>query len=311
MRFLVTGGCGFIGSHLCEMLILQGHEALVLDDLSSGYKSQLAQGADFIEGSVLDEFCVAQAMQNIDGCFHLAAISSVHSSSEDWVAVHKINQQGAINVFCAARPTQLRGPIPVVYASSAAVYGDNACSPLSESACPSPVSAYGADKLGCELHARVAWLVYKVPTVGLRFFNVYGPRQNPNSPYTQVISLFIDHILNVKALHYAGDAKQTRDFVYVADVVRFLISSMLDFRDQAGIFNVCTGRSISIVELAKTLAVLAGKAPQITYNNASGGIVVSSLGDPAKAIEKLQLTCETTLAQGLKETIDAELEKCQ
>jgi len=311
MRFLVTGGCGFIGSHLCEMLVLQGHQTLVLDDLSSGYKSQLAQGADFIEGSVLDEFCVAQAMQNIDGCFHLAAVSSSDNSSDDWLAVHKINQQGAINVFCAARKTELRGPVPVVYASSAAVYGDNACSPLSESAYPSPVSAYGADKLGCELHARVAWLVHKVPTIGLRFFNVYGPRQDPNSPYTQVISLFIDHIINGKALHYAGDAKQTRDFVYVADVVRFLISSMLGFRDQAGIFNVCTGRSISIVELAKTLAVLAGKVPQITYNNANGGSIVSSLGDPAKAIKKLQLTCETTLAQGLKETINAELEKCR
>lgn len=309
MKFLVTGGCGFIGSHLCDALVLAGHKVVVLDDLSTGLKSQLTPGARFMLGSVLDEDFVLKAMQGIDGCFHLAALSCDKLSTSHWMSVHKINQQGTLNVFFAARANASRAAIPVIYASSAAVYGDNACFPLSESALPRPVSAYGADKLGCELHARVAWLVHQVPSIGLRFFNVYGPRQNPDSPYSRVISTFIEHILNRKVLRYAGDSKQSIDFVYVADVVTFLESTMLDFRDQAGIFNVCTGRSISIRELANTIALLSGHSSDIIYTNVNRGDIVSSLGDPAKACAKLQLRCETTLAQGLKHTLDAEINK--
>ena len=308
MRFLVTGGCGFIGSHLGDALMLAGHNVTVLDDLSTGCESQLTPGARLVRGSVLDEECLAKAMQDVQGCFHLAARSN-GVSGKNWLTVHKINQLGALNVFFSASANTSRPAVPVVYASSAAVYGDNACFPLSESAHPRPVSAYGADKLGCELHARVAWLVNNVPTTGLRFFNVYGPRQNSSSPYSKVISMFIEHLLNNKVLRYAGDAQQTIDFVYVTDVVRFLISTMFDLRDQASIYNVCTGRSISIRELAQTLTLLAGQSIDIIYTKNNKGNIASSLGDPEKASKKLQMRCETTLAQGLKLTLEAEFRK--
>src|SRR5262249_54431964 len=150
----------------------------------------LPPGAMLIEGDVADPAVVQAAMEGVAGCFHLAAIASVERGVRDWLGTHRANLTGAITVFDAARPTRT----PVVYASSAAVYGDVATVPISEEAHCRPLSAYGADKLGCELHARVASHVHGIPTVGLRFFNVYGPRQDPRSPYSGVISIFAERI---------------------------------------------------------------------------------------------------------------------
>ncbi len=177
-RYLVTGGAGFIGSHLVESLLAEGHVARVLDDLSTGQRENLPPAAELILGDVADPATTSAAMAGMDGCFHLAAIASVARAAEDWPGTHRVNLGGTVAVLDAARARR----VPVVFASSAAVYGDCADRPLTEAAPTHPLSAYGADKLGSELHAAVATGVFGVPTVGLRFFNVFGPRQDPDSP---------------------------------------------------------------------------------------------------------------------------------
>ena len=304
MNYLITGGCGFIGSHLCDALIERGHSVRILDDLSTGGLDYLPESAELVLGDVSDASIVKAAMRDMDGCFHLAAAASVERSHDDWCGTHRINQQGTVNVLDAARPWQGK-TVPVVYASSAAVYGDNASVPLGESSSPRPISAYGADKMGSELHARVAWLCHGVPTVGFRFFNVYGPRQNPSSPYSGVISIFIDRILNGQPLKVFGDGSQTRDFIYVADVVQHLLAAMFDLRQEASVYNVCTGHSTSIKQLAKTLAMVAGKNADIRYENARTGDIAISLGDPKQAIERFKLKERVSLGDGLQFTLDA------
>lgn len=303
MKYLVTGGCGFIGSHLIDALVAQGHEVRVLDDLSTGVVDYLPEDVELVLGSVADLAIVKGAMQDVDGCFHLAAIASVEKSISDWCGTHKVNQQGSVNVFEAARFCGAKASVPVVYASSAAVYGDNASVPLDESSIPRPISAYGADKLGSEHHARVAWLNHKVPTAGLRFFNVYGPRQNPASPYSGVISIFVDRIISGQKVTIFGDGKQTRDFIFVSDVVRHLIAAMQQQTEGASVFNVCTGQSTSILQLAKTLSLVSGIDAQIEHKNARAGDIATSLGDPDKASKRLQVKAEVSLGTGMSDTL--------
>ena len=190
--WLVTGGAGFIGSHLCEALLARGDTVRVLDDLSTGKLENLPPNVDLIEGDVADLDVVRDAVNGVAGCFHLAAIASVERGITDWLGTHRANVTGAITVFDAIRRLPVK--VPVVYASSAAVYGNVATMPITEQTERHPFSAYGADKYGCELHARVASHVHGIPTVGLRFFNIYGPRQDPLSPYSGVISIFCERI---------------------------------------------------------------------------------------------------------------------
>ena len=180
--YLVTGGAGFIGSHLCDALIARGDSVRVLDDLSTGRRANLPEGAELIVGDIADPETAWRATEGVDGCFHLAAIASVERATKDWLGTHRANLTGAITIFDAIRRHGTK--VPVVYASSAAVYGDCRTIPIRETAARRPLSAYGADKYGCELHAITASHVHGIPTVGLRFFNVYGPRQDPKSPYS-------------------------------------------------------------------------------------------------------------------------------
>jgi len=299
-KYLVTGGCGFIGSHLCDRLLSAGHDVLVLDDMSTGKPENLPAGASLMIGDVADSKTVMAAMTGVAGCFHLAAVASVQRGNEDWLGTHRTNMTGAITVLDAARH---HGRLPVVYASSAAVYGDNAEMPLSESASPRPLSAYGADKLGCELHARVAMLVHGVPTIGFRFFNVFGPRQDPLSPYSGVISIFINALLCGRPLTVFGDGLQSRDFIYVGDVVDHLIAAMLTHGGSAKVFNACTGRSTPLLGLIKTLGDLMGLNPEITYANAKLSDIRHSLGSPELCIRELGITAKTPLSHGLDITV--------
>src|SRR5271156_2673049 len=248
--YLVTGGAGFIGSHLVEALLARGDRVRVLDDLSTGKRENLGPAAELIVGDVADAACVAGAMQGVDGCFHLAAVASVELGNRDWLGTHPTNLTGAITVFDAARRGTADRTVPVGYGSSAAVYGDPPDLPLAETAATRPLSAYGADKLGCELHARVAAQVHGVRTAGCRFFNVYGPRQDPASPYSGVISIFFDRIGQGQGIIIFGDGGQTRDFVYVADVALALLGAMGQDSAGAHVFNVCTGKTTSLLELA-------------------------------------------------------------
>jgi UDP-glucose 4-epimerase len=302
--WLVTGGCGFIGSHLVEALLARGDTVRILDDLSTGKRHKVLEGARIEVGDVADRALVARAVAGADGCFHLAAVASVQRCSEDWLGTHRTNLTGTVTVLDAARHAGAR-PIPVVYASSAAVYGDNPAVPLAETAVPRPLSAYGADKLGSELHAGVAWNIHQVPTLGLRFFNVYGPRQDPSSPYSGVISIFADRALGNRGFDIYGDGEQTRDFVYVGDVVRCLVAAMAGLQTGAAVFNVCTGRATSLLQLADTIGAIVGRTPPRTHHAARSGDIKQSLGDPAAAAKKFGFSADTKIADGLARTLAA------
>jgi len=304
-KYLVTGGCGFIGSHLGDRLVGAGHELVVLDDLSTGLTENLSRGAQFIQGDIRDPHAVKHAMKNVEGCFHLAAIASVDRSNRDWVGTHQTNLTGTINVFNEAKTANHGKPVPVVYASSAAVYGDNQNVPLNEKLEPQPLTAYGADKLACELHGRIATLVHHVPTTGLRFFNVFGPRQDPKSPYSGVISIFFDKINQAKTIDIHGDGEQTRDFIYVDDVVSFLIQSMNQKTKNAEIYNVCSGRVTSINQLADEIARVLKKELQKKHVPARVGDIARSLGDPSLAKHDFGIDAGTLLDQGLKRMYEA------
>jgi UDP-glucose 4-epimerase len=302
--YLVTGGCGFIGSHLVDALLARGDAVRVLDDLSTGKRDNLDPAAALIVGDVADPATVAQAIQGVDGCFHLAAIASVELGNRDWLGTHRTNLTGAITVFDAARRAKDGMPAAVVYASSAAVYGDSQELPLAETAPTRPLSAYGADKLGCELHARVAGAVHGVSTTGFRFFNVYGPRQDPGSPYSGVISIFFNRISAGRDIIIFGDGGQTRDFINVADVVRALILGMERASVTAAVFNVCTGRTTSLLELAATIGRVFAVEPQIRFEAARVGDIRASLGNPSKSQTELGFHAETSLEDGLRRMAD-------
>lgn len=300
--YLVTGGCGFIGSHLVDSLLADGHEVRVLDDLSTGKRDNLDARAKLTLGTITDRALVARLMDGADGCFHLAAVASVERCNREWVDTHTVNLTGTIAIFDAAR-AKGRGA-PIVYASSAAIYGDNPAVPLSERAAATPLSAYGADKYGCELHARVAAVVHGVPSVGMRFFNVYGPRQDPKSPYSGVISIFCDKIFAGQPVTVFGDGGQVRDFVYVGDVVRALRAAMATRKQKQSVFNVCTGTRITVRELAETIYRLRQATPNLVFAPPRSGDIRVSCGDPAHAQAELGFKSMTSLADGLAVTLD-------
>ncbi|HIJ63790.1 MAG TPA: NAD-dependent epimerase/dehydratase family protein [Rhodospirillaceae bacterium] len=296
-KFLVTGGLGFIGSHLVDNLLAEGHQVRVLDDLSSGRRGNVAGPIELLTGSVTDPGLVGDALAGADGCFHLAAIASVARATAHWRDTNAVNLGGTITVFEAAlRQTR---PIPVVYASSAAVYGDAARLPLSEDMPVNPLSAYGADKHGCEVHARIAGRLHGLPTFGLRPFNVYGPRQDPGSPYAGVISIFVDRARRGDCLPVIGEGLQERDFVYVGDVVEFLRAAMPAADRSAPVVNVCTGRSTPIRDLARTVIRLCGSGSRITRVAPRPDDILRSQGDPALARHRLAAVAATGLEIGL------------
>lgn len=300
--YLVTGGAGFIGSHLVDALLSGGHRVRVMDDLSTGSRANVPAGAELITGDVADYTAVGQAMQGVEGVFHLAAIASVPRSNEEWRRTHDVNLTGAINVLDHARGQGEQAPLPVVYASSAAVYGSPAYIPLDEAAPVAPLSAYGADKLGCEQHAAVGWGVHGIPSRGFRFFNVYGPRQQPDNPYAGVVSIFASRLRQNQGIRIFGDGGQTRDFIYVGDVVRILQRAMGSPWQGAQVMNIATGTGTTVLQLAQTLAKLCGNpAPLITWEAARAGDIRMSIGAAPRLRQILGTAPETSLEDGLRE----------
>ena len=302
-RYLVTGGCGFIGSHLADRLVGSGHQVRILDNLSTGKRENAPAAAELVVGGITDRALVGRCAEGMDGIFHLAAIASVDVSRRDWLGAHAVNLTGAINVFDAAR-REGRPGIKVVYASSAAVYGDDAATPASETDLPRPTSSYGADKLGCELHGRVATLLYGVPTVGLRMFNIYGPRQDPSSPYSGVISIFAERLGRKAPITIFGDGRQVRDFVAVADAVSFFVAAMAAEGAAGDVFNVCTGHGTTVLDLAHLMADQFGTLPDLRMEPARPGDIRSSIGDPARAARALRCTTQLSIRQGLAALLD-------
>lgn len=272
----------------------------MLDDLSSGQLGNLAPGASLIRGDVTDAAMLRQAMEGVDGCFHLAAIASVELCRQEWMRTHAVNLGGTIRVLEAARDAA----VPVVYASSAAIYGDQARLPIAEDALPRPLSSYGADKLGSELHARAGGAMHGVRSCGLRFFNVFGPRQDPRSPYSGVISIFAAAIAEGRPITIHGDGGQTRDFIHVSDVVAALLAGLGAAATDAPVFNVCTGQPTSILDLVATLAGLAGRGAAVTHGPARLGEIRHSYGDP-RAMRAALVTGEPlALRDGLATVLD-------
>jgi UDP-glucose 4-epimerase len=285
---------------LVQALLERGDRVRVLDDLSNGKRHEVLEGAEIVVGDVADRMLLSEAVADVDGCFHLAAVASVQRCNDDWLGALRSNATGTITVFDAARSARSRAPIPVVYASSAAVYGDNPSVPLAETSVTSPLSTYGAHKRLGELYAQVAWSIHGLPTMGLRFFNVYGARQDPASPYAGVISIFANRIAAGQAVEIFGDGRQVRDFIFVDDVVSHLLAAMARLRARSRVLNVCTGRSTSVLDLVGIIAGICGRSPEIQFRPPRAGEIRVSIGDPSAAATHFGFTAETQIEDGLR-----------
>lgn len=282
MRALVTGGAGFIGSHLCEALVAAGHSVCVLDDLSSGKRENLAPVAgrvDLIVGDVRDAAAVRRAAEGASVVFHQAAVVSVPVSIDDPQRTHDVNIQGTLNVLLAGRATGAR----VVFATSAAVYGQDPELPKRETMLPAPISPYGVEKLTSEHYARVFHECYGLEAVGLRYFNVFGPRQDPASPYSGVISVFATRARAGQPITVYGDGGQSRDFVYVSDVVRANLLAATSAAAVGRCYNVGAGRRTTLLELLAMIGRLTGKTLDVSHAPPRTGDIRDSLADIARA----------------------------
>lgn len=307
MKYMVTGGCGFIGSHIAEALVKDGHAVVVFDNLSSGHESNLAafrDRVDFIRGDIRDPAALTAAMAGVDGVFHEAALVSVFDSVERPMDNHEINITGTLNVLSAARTCGVKR---VLIAASAAAYGNNPDLPKKETMRPEPESPYGLAKVAGEYYLRVFASLYGVETVSLRYFNVYGPRQDPGSMYSGVISRFADAVSAGRNPTVFGDGKQTRDFVFVRDVARANLLAMTSKRlGQGEVVNIGTGRSVSLLDLLDALQDLTGRTFDIAFNPERPGDIRHSLADIALARATLDYEPEVDIRAGLKALLDLE-----
>jgi UDP-glucose 4-epimerase len=299
MDFLVTGGAGFIGSNLVEELIHHG-KVVVVDDLSTGNQHNLKNlDIKLHKKSILELPVLLELSKNIDCIFHQAALPNVSRSIEDPMRSNEINVKGTLNILEAARRNNVK---KVVYASSSSIYGDSKALPKTEKMKPNPLSPYAVTKLTGEYYCRVYNHVFKLPTVCLRYFNVYGPKQDPSGEYAAVVPKFITRALDGKPPVIYGDGTQTRDCTYVKDVVQANIKA---FESSAeGIFNVSYGERISIKELAKKVTRIIGNEPEIRYDKPRLGDIKHSLGDITKARKELGYKPDHDIDKGLEETIN-------
>lgn len=298
MNILVTGGAGFIGSHVVERFHATD-TVTVLDNFRSGFRHNL-QGlrARVVEGSITDRAAVEDLLRGVDYVFHLAALVSVPESMEKPGEAVAINVQGTLNILEAARTHKVR---KVVISSSAAIYGNNPEVPKHETMLPEPRSPYAITKLDDEYYGRMFSEDFGVPVVALRYFNVFGPRQNPRSQYAAAVPIFIERCLAGQDLVIHGDGEQTRDFIYVKDVVE--ANALAAASGATGVFNIACGRSMSINTLAETLKNLTGSSSRIVHAGERSGDVKHSLATTEKAARVLKFTPSHTLEQGFAETI--------
>lgn len=301
MKALVTGGCGFIGSHLVDRLIAEGHEVAVLDNLSSGKRENLNPKAILVEHDVAHPYASQQLVPQVDVVFHLAAIASVQICENEPEKANATNVQGALNIFTYAAKHNK----PVIYASSAAVYGDNPALPLTETSDTGPLGNYGKQKLLNEVAAKQMHTQFGLKSVGLRFFNVYGPRQDAASPYSGVISKFMANAKADLPLTFFGDGEQTRDFIYVGDIVDLLITAWTN-ASGCDVFNGCTGKKTSLTQLAMAILNIADSKSVTQHEAARAGDIRHSLGSAERALMALGFSANTGLEAGLRKLYASE-----
>jgi UDP-glucose 4-epimerase len=310
-RYLITGGAGFIGSNIADALIERGHSVVVLDDLSTGSRDNLAQLGDaveLIEGDIRDAETCLRAAEGCDGIYHEAALVSVPHSIEAPRDNHDINITGTFNILEAARAN---GVGRIVFASSAAVYGDNPELPKREEMLPEPKSPYALAKLNGEHYLCNYADIFGIEAVALRYFNVFGPRQNPSSPYSGVISIFVDRVSKGLPVTIFGDGEQSRDFVNVADVVQ---ANLLAMGVEAGIqktgdasfhlFNVATNRQTNLLKLLETLEEICETRVERVFKEERGGDIKHSLADIGRTVAVLGYQPQVELKDGLAELVD-------
>lgn len=297
-KVIITGGAGFIGSNLAGALSDES-EVVVVDDLSSGKRENLRGiNARLVEGSITDLQLLKDAFDGATHVFHLGAIASVQRSVEDPLLVNEVNLNGTLGVLIAARDAGVRR---IVFASTAAVYGTSPRLPKKEDMMPDPRSPYAVAKLAGEHYASVFQDLYGLEAVALRFFNVFGPRQDPSSEYSGVISRFISAVLNGEQPMIYGDGEQTRDFVFVKDVVRACI--LASESRATGVFNIARGESISLNQLLELLGRITGKEVIPRYAGPRAGDIRHSLADIANA-EKIGYRPMYTVEEGLRRTVE-------
>ena len=304
-QYLVTGGAGFIGSHLCQRLCAEGHAVRVLDDLSSGRRENLADILDeieFIDGDIRDAALLAEVVQQVDCVLHHAAISSVPVSVEQPLVEQEVNAVGTLRLLEAARQAGVRR---VVFASSASVYGNNPQMPKREDMPPEPESPYAVSKAVGEHYARVYSQIYGLEVVGLRYFNVFGPRQVPSSPYSGVISIFIARMRAGESPTVCGDGHQSRDFVYVGDVVEANMRASTTPGIAGRIYNIGCGRSASLLELIAAINQILGTELGPTFAPPRGGDIRFSSADISRTRAELGYEPRVGLVEGLEQTIAA------
>ena len=305
MHYLITGGAGFIGSHLVEHLVAAGDDVTVLDDLSSGRRANLAavrRQIRFIRGSVTDLNTCRRAVERVDCVLHHAAVTSVQRSVDEPVVTHQVNATGTLNVLLAARD---KGVPRVVYAGSTSAYGNPATLPNSEEHVTRPLSPYAASKLAGEEYCVAFHATYGLETVVLRYFNIFGPRQDPNSQYAAVVPRFITTALAGEPPTIFGDGKQTRDFVFIANVVHAnLLAARAPAADVSGqVFNIGSGKGVSVNQLCEHIRTLAGVPLAPVYTQGRAGEVRDSVAELARARRLLGYEPIVDFEEGLRQTI--------
>ncbi|HZI62495.1 MAG TPA: SDR family oxidoreductase [Pyrinomonadaceae bacterium] len=302
---VVTGGAGFIGSHIAGALASSGARVRVLDDLSTGHRENLDEiggDIDFVRGSVADEQLLSKALENVELIFHEAAIPSVPRSVESPRNTHIASVDGTFSLLLAAKEAGVRR---VVYAASSSAYGDQPTLPKVEQMAPDPLSPYAVAKLVGEYYCRVFTRVYGLETVSLRYFNVFGPRQDPGSQYSGVVSRFISALLSDERPVIFGDGEQSRDFTYIENVVAANLSAASAPKAAGNVINVANGERITLNELLNELKQLTGRT-EVTaeYRDSRVGDVRHSLADITMARELLGYESKVDLREGLKRTLD-------
>jgi UDP-glucose 4-epimerase len=304
MLSLVTGGCGFIGSHLVDALLARGHEVRVVDNLATGNRENLSPRGPvrLFEGDIRDPELLRRAMDGVDVVFHQAALPSVPRSIADPISCHDVNATGTFQVLMAARDTGVRR---VVFASSSSVYGDTAELPKREGMTPRPLSPYALAKLTGEHYCRLFHELYGLEAVALRYFNVFGPRQDPNSAYAAAIPKFIRLITAGERPVVYGDGEQTRDFTAVGNVVAANLGAATSAAAPGRVYNVGCGSRVSLNELLRKIGRVTGCEVVPEYRPAKAGDVRDSLADISAARRDLGYEPRITLEQGLAELAEA------